>query len=241
MFDLTGKTALITGGASGIGAAIATAFHDQGARVVVLDRDLEAARHQAESLGVDARSVECDVTSEESIARALAGVEGQVDILVNCAGVALLDAVDELAPDSWRTTVDVNLTGTFLMCRAVGSRMKRGGRIINMASQAGSVAIERHAAYCASKFGVIGLTKVLAVEWGGRGITANTISPTVVMTELGRKAWAGPVGDAHKAEIPAARFADPGEIAAAAVYLASEEAAMVNGTDLVVDGGFTAH
>ena len=128
------------------------------------------------------------------------------------------------------------------MARAAGRRMiaaGRGGRIVNLASQAGTVAIEGHVAYCASKFGVIGLTRTLALEWGRHGITVNSISPTVVLTDLGRSAWSGAKGDALKAQIPTGRFAEPEEIAAAAVFLASAEAAMVNGADLVVDGGYT--
>jgi NAD(P)-dependent dehydrogenase (short-subunit alcohol dehydrogenase family) len=105
-----------------------------------------------------------------------------------------------------------------------------------MASQAATVALDQHVAYCASKFGVVGVSKVLAAEWGPRGVRVNTISPTVVLTELGRKAWDGPHGDALKKLIPVGRFAYPDEIAAAAVYLGSDAAAMVNGADLVIDG-----
>jgi D-threitol dehydrogenase (NAD+) len=108
-----------------------------------------------------------------------------------------------------------------------------------MASQAGSVAINQHVAYCASKFAIIGMSKTMALEWGQHGITVNTISPTVVLTELGRKAWAGPVGEAFKKEIPTGRFAEPEEIAAAAVFLASQATNMINGADLLIDGGFT--
>ena len=138
-------------------------------------------------------------------------------------------------------TIDVNLKGTFLMCQAVGSGMIEagGGVIINMASQAATVALDQHAAYCASKFGVVGLSKVLASEWGPQGVRVNTISPTVVLTELGRKAWDGPRGEALKKLIPVGRFAYPGEIAAAAVYLAADASAMVNGADLLIDGGYT--
>jgi NAD(P)-dependent dehydrogenase (short-subunit alcohol dehydrogenase family) len=127
------------------------------------------------------------------------------------------------------------------MCREVGARMLENGRgkIINLASQAATVALQDHVAYCASKFGVVGLTRVLALEWGGRGVTANTISPTVVLTPLGINAWDNPKGMAHLAEIPVGRFAMPEEIAATAAFLASGAADMINGADLVVDGGFT--
>ena len=114
-----------------------------------------------------------------------------------------------------------------------------GGRIVNLASQAASVALAEHAAYCASKAGVLGLTRVLASEWGGRGVRVNAISPTVVLTELGRKAWSGQRGEDAKAAIPTGRFALPREVAGAALFLASGAADMVNGADLVVDGGYT--
>ena len=142
---------------------------------------------------------------------------------------------------AWDATINVNLRGTFLMSQRVGRHMldQGGGKILNLASQAGSVALTDHAAYCASKFAVIGLTKVLASEWAGRGVVVNSISPTVVLTELGKKAWAGQKGEDHKALIPTGRFAYPEEIAAAAVYLASSAADMVNGVDLLVDGGYT--
>ena len=110
---------------------------------------------------------------------------------------------------------------------------------INLASQAASVALDQHVAYCASKFAVVGMSKVLASEWAGRGVTVNTVSPTVVLTDLGRKAWEGPKGDALKAQIPTGRFALPEEIAATVLFLASNASDMVNGADLLVDGGYT--
>jgi NAD(P)-dependent dehydrogenase (short-subunit alcohol dehydrogenase family) len=113
------------------------------------------------------------------------------------------------------------------------------GKIINLASQAGSIALAQHAAYCASKWGVIGLTKVLASEWAGRGVTVNSISPTVVLTELGKKAWAGEKGEAMKKLIPTGRFALPEEIAAMALFLASPLSEMINGADIVIDGGYS--
>jgi D-threitol dehydrogenase (NAD+) len=243
-FSLEGKTALVTGGASGIGAAIAEAFVTKGARVAVVDRSGEAAEETVARLGGSAAAFPCDVTSDSDVAATVPAVAdrfGPIDILVNCAGIVILAPAEELAVSDWDATLNVNLRGTFLMAQTVGKTMlaQCGGRIINMASQAASVALDQHAAYCASKFAVVGLTKVLANEWGGRGITVNTISPTVVLTELGRQAWSGAKGDALKAQIPVGRFAYPAEIAAAAVFLASDAAAMVNGADLVIDGGYT--
>jgi NAD(P)-dependent dehydrogenase (short-subunit alcohol dehydrogenase family) len=166
---------------------------------------------------------------------------GRIDILVNNAGVSVLAPAEDLAVSGWDTTLAVNLKGTFLMSQAVGKHMlaARSGKIINIASQAASVALKYHAAYCASKAGVVGLTKVLAYEWAGRGVTVNALSPTIVMTDLGRKAWEGPSGDAMKALIPAGRFAEPEEIAAVALFLASEASNMINGADVLVDGGYT--
>lgn len=243
-FSLEGKLALVTGAGSGIGAAIATAYAAKGARVAVLDLNLPAATAQAAALP-GAQAFACDVADPDSVTAAVAAVEaamGRPDILVNSAGIALLAPAEEASAESFTRTLAVNLTGTFLMAQAVARHMiagGQGGRIVNLASQAGSVAIEDHAAYCASKFGVIGLTKTLALEWGRHGITVNSISPTVVLTDLGRRAWDGPKGEAMKALIPSGRFAEPEEIAAAAVFLAAPESAMINGADLLVDGGYT--
>ncbi len=244
-FSLKGKRALVTGGASGIGAAICDAFAAKGALVAVVDLNADAAHSKANELGAGAISLACDVADPASVNNAASGALrafGGLDILVNSAGVVFLAPADELPLDYWDKTIAVNLKGTFLMSQAVGKAMiaaGRRGKIINLASQAGSVAIDQHVAYCASKFGVIGLSKVLAAEWGKHGICVNTISPTVVLTELGKKAWEGPKGEALKARIPSGRFALPQEIAAAAVFLASNGADMVNGADLVVDGGYT--
>ena len=243
-FSLSGKVAVVTGGASGIGAAIATAYAAKGAQVAILDLSSAAATEQAGRLGGSSAAFECNVSVESSVSEAVGRVHrqfGRIDVLVNSAGVVILAPAEELDLSAWSTTLAVNLTGAFLMSQKVGRIMldQGRGRVINLASQAASVALTDHAAYCASKFGLVGLTKVLASEWAGRGVTANTISPTVVLTDLGRKAWEGAKGDQLKAQIPTGRFAYPEEIAAAAVFLASDAAAMINGADLLVDGGYT--
>lgn len=242
--SLASRVAVITGGGSGIGRSIAEYFHRAGATVVILDLDEQSAQAAAEALGSRAYALACDVTNADSVAAAAARstqLAGAVDILVNSAGVALLAPADSLSESFWRTTMDVNLTGTFLVCQHFGRGMlERGsGRIINLASQAATVALTDHAAYCASKFGVVGLTKVLASEWGPRGVTANTLSPTVVLTALGRDAWDNPKGDELKKQIPVERFAEPEEIAAVAGFLASRASGMINGADILVDGGYT--
>lgn len=237
-----GLVAVVSGGASGIGAAIGAAYVAQGAEVVLVDRDGDAAASVAADIG--ARSVACDVANRVSVSQAVSSVIedlGRVDVLVNSAGVARLGPAEDLSDEFWNLTMDVNLTGTFLMCQEFGRTMlaRGSGRIINIASQAATVAISEHAAYCASKFGVLGLTKVLAAEWAGRGVTVNTISPTVVMTPLGREAWSNPKGDALRARIPVGRFAETDDVTGVAVFLASPGASMINGADVLVDGGYT--
>lgn len=243
-FPLNGKVAVITGGASGIGRAISETFAAKGVTVAVADVQLETAEKFAQGLGNGSSAHLCDVTSPDSIhstVEAVISQHGKIDILINSAGIVALAPAEELQQSAWDKTIAVNLSGTFFMSQAVGKKMlERGsGKIINLASQAGSIALHEHAAYCASKFGVIGVTKVLASEWGNRGITVNSISPTVVLTELGKKAWDGEKGEALKKLIPTGRFALPEEIAAAAVFLASSGADMINGADLLVDGGYT--
>jgi D-threitol dehydrogenase (NAD+) len=243
-FRIEDKVALVTGAASGIGAAIASAFAAKGARLAIADVDAAGAERMAATLPTESRGFRCDVSDSGSVrevAEAVVGVFGRIDILVNSAGIARLAPAEDLDAKAWADTIDVNLTGTFQMCQVVGRTMLAAGSgcIINMASQAASVALDQHVAYCASKFGVVGVTKVLAAEWAGRGVRVNSISPTVVLTELGHKAWDGPHGEALKKQIPSGRFAYPEEIAAAAVFLASGAAEMINGADLLIDGGYT--
>lgn len=244
-FPLSGKVAIVTGGASGIGAAISRAFIAKGAKVAVLDISADIAKAKAEELGENAKPFVCDVSSQQSVNDAIAAVKdqfGAIDIAVNSAGVVYLAPADEISVNDWDKTIAINLKGSFLVTQAVGRAMiaaGKGGKIINLASQAGTVAIEEHVAYCASKFGVIGMSKTFAAEWGKHGICVNTLSPTIVLTELGKKAWAGEKGEAAKKRIPAGRFAYPEEIAAAAVFLASAGADMITGADLLIDGGYT--
>lgn len=244
LFDLSNKIALITGGGAGIGNEIARTYLQKGVKVALLDR-VDTIDEIAKKLSeANAIGIKVDVTDKKQIDQAVQKVVdhfGRIDIAVNCAGVALLDAAEKLSETMWNTTININLTGTYLVSQAVGKVMlkQNHGTIINMASQAGVIALPNHVAYCASKAGVIGLTQVLALEWGPSGINVNAISPTVVLTELGKKAWAGQVGEDMKARIPMRRFAEPEQIAAAAVYLASREASIVNGANLVIDGGFT--
>nr|WP_300315330.1 D-threitol dehydrogenase [Halomonas sp.] len=248
--SLDGKVALITGAAAGIGKAIAEAYLDQDAKVVLIDRNPDIAgiasqlANQAGKTG-NAVGIVADLTDKQSLEGAVQNAItafGMIDILVNSAGVVELEPAETLSEANWDKTLSINLKSVFMMCQAVGRHMlKRGtGRIINLASQAGLVALDQHLAYCASKAGVISLTQVLALEWSPRGVNINAISPTVVLTELGRKAWAGEVGEAMKQKIPTRRFAEPEEIAMAALYLAGPGSGMISGENLVIDGGYTA-
>lgn len=173
---------------------------------------------------------------EEVVART-----GRLDVLVNCAGVATIAPALEIAPTGWERTVAVNLTGAFLVAQAAARHFAThgGGRIVTIASQAATVGLAGHVAYAASKAGLLGMTRTLALEWGPLGITVNTVSPTVVLTPLARPNWENAAGDELRSQIPVGRFAEPDEVAAAVLFLAGPGAAMVNGHDLVVDGGYT--
>lgn len=241
-FSLSGKVAVITGAAAGIGLAIAELYLKKGARVALLDRSTavhDVAQDMANTLGVV-----CDVTDKASVENAMARVVehfGQLDVLVNSAGIVALDPAQEVREQDWDATLAVNLKGVFLTSQCAGRYLlaRGAGKIINLASQAGMVALPNHLAYCASKAGVIGLTKVLALEWGPQGVQVNAISPTVVLTELGKKAWSGAVAEEMQQKIPTRRFAYPEEIAACALFLASDAADMITGANLVIDGGYT--
>jgi D-threitol dehydrogenase (NAD+) len=242
-FSLADKVAVVTGGASGIGAAIVDAYASKGVTAVVLDIAVDAAQRKV-SDGSAAAAYGCDVTNEQSVIDAIQAVRkefGRIDVLVNSAGIAVTDSAEQLTVKAWDQTMAINLRGAFLVSQQVGRIMlaQGSGTVISLASQAATVALPGHLAYCASKSGLVGMTKVLALEWAGRGVTANTISPTVVMTPLAKELWDNPEGEALKAQIPAGRFAEPEEIAAVAVFLASDAAKMINGMDVLVDGGYT--
>ncbi|HHQ6721737.1 TPA: SDR family oxidoreductase [Serratia fonticola] len=241
---LQGKVALITGGAAGIGLAIAKCYLQNGAQVVLLDRAAQVAEIAQQLDEQLALGIVMDVTDKASVEQAVAQANahfGRLDVLVNSAGIVALYPAEELPEDAWDSTMAVNLKGVFLTSQAVGHYFIRqgSGSIINLASQAGVVALPNHLAYCASKAGVIGLTQVLALEWGPHNVRVNAISPTVVLTELGRKAWSGEVAEQMKQKIPLRRFAEPEDIAASALFLASDAASMITGSNLVVDGGYT--
>jgi len=243
-FSLKGKTAIITGGAAGIGFATAEFFAKKGVNLILADLsenvDAAAKKLGLRNLGISGNV--CDAAYRASLIDAGVKTFGKVDILVNSAGIVALEKAESISGDFWNKTIDINLTASFMMAQTFGAYLienKTPGCIVNIASQAGSIALDKHVAYCASKGGIIAMTKVLALEWGKYGIRVNCVSPTVVLTELGHKAWDGPVGDAFKKEIPAERFAEPDEIAGIIAFLCSDTAAMITGHDLLVDGGYT--
>jgi D-threitol dehydrogenase (NAD+) len=243
VYDLNGQVALITGAAGGIGMAIGRLFAERGARLVLVDRS-DAVHQAAASIGPNHLAFASDVTDEAAVKQVVADAvakTGRIDILLNNAGVGLLAKAEDMSAEMWDTTMAINLRGPFLYAREVGKHMLgRGyGRIVNMASQAARVGLDQHIAYCASKAALLGMTNVLALEWSGKGITANCISPTVVETDLARRAWAGEVGENFKKKIPTGRFAQPEEIAHTALYLVSGAAGMLSGADIAVDGGYT--
>lgn len=242
-----GRVVVVTGGTSGIGHAVAQAFAAHGDRVVVVGRDAERAASVADALPAGphlglAADVSDEAAVERVIERTLAEF-GRVDVLVCSAGISVVAPAIEASAEDMRRILDVNVVGSFLPARAAARAMiEQGrGRIVMLSSQAGTVAVDEHAAYCSSKFALTGLSRTLALEWGPSGITVNTVSPTVVLTDLGRRVWDNDKGEAMKREIPTGRFAEPEEVASAVLFLASPEAGMINGADLVVDGGYTIH
>lgn len=246
-YSLENKNAIITGGANGIGYAIASLYAEKGANVFLFDiakNGEEQAQKLSNEFNIISKFIKTDVSNKKAIQLSVDSVLNEVktiDILVNNAGVVFLDNAENLSEEGWNKTILINQTAVFLVSQVVGTVMiKQGfGKIINMASQAGVIALDKHIAYSASKGAVIAMTKVLAYEWSKYGINVNSISPTIVMTDLGKKAWAGKVGEDMKKRIPNGRFCEPNEVAALAVFLASDASMMINGTNIMIDGAYS--
>jgi NAD(P)-dependent dehydrogenase (short-subunit alcohol dehydrogenase family) len=246
-FSLAGRAALVTGGAGGIGLAIARALGEAGAKVTVGDLPSESTTAAADSIG--ARFVALDVRSSASVDAAVATVlesEGRLDVAVNCAGIRHLGGpATDVTDDDWATVMDINSSGVFRCCRAEGRAMLNAGAgsIVNIASMS-AYAVNRpqpQATYNASKAAVVMLTKSLAVEWAKRGVRVNSISPGYVETPLTERSRTMPERLEEWLRLtPMARLAQPHEIAGAAIFLASDASTFVTGTDIAVDGGYTA-
>jgi len=249
LFRLDGYVSVVTGGGSGLGEAIALGLAYFGSEVILFDVNqdgMERVKGRIEGLGARADTYRVDVTSWESILEcrnAIREKQGKVDVLVNCAGMNIRKPVAELRPEEYRKIIDVNLSGTFLCCKAFGELMvaRGSGSIINMASINAHIAMEKQAGYASSKGGIVQLTKVLALEWARHNVRVNALSPahhkTPLVIELVKDpAWYQDL----VGRIPLGRFAEAYEIIGPAVFLASKASSFVTGTSLLTDGGWTA-
>ena len=247
--DLNGRRAVVTGAGKGIGRAIALELARAGADVFAVSRtrsDLDSLGDEIRPTGVRYGCCVVDVRDRATAERAAACAEealGPPDVLVNNAGVADNAPATEVTEEQWDTTLEINVKGAFFLSQALGRAMLDSGwgRIVNVSSQAGLVALEEHAAYGASKGAMNMMTKVLAVEWGSRGVTVNAVAPTVILTPMGEAFWNAPERrDPMLAKIPAGRFGKPPEVASVVAFLASDQAALINGAIIPIDGGYTA-
>ena len=241
MFSLIGKTALITGASGGIGAAIAKALHDAGATIAISGTRVEALEKVKTEVGERVHILPCNLSNPEEVEKLVPAAEaalGGLDILVNNAGITKDGLAMRMKDEDWSSVLDVNLTANFRLARAAMKLMmkKRFGRIINITSIVGVTGNPGQANYVASKAGLIGLTKSIAQELATRGVTANCVAPGFIATPM-----TDGLNDKQKeailARIPAARMGTPADIAAAVLYLASDEAGYVTGQTLHVNGG----
>jgi NAD(P)-dependent dehydrogenase (short-subunit alcohol dehydrogenase family) len=246
---LSGKTAVITGASKGLGRAMALALGGAGAKLALVSRNkehLQTVAAEARELGTEAEVFVADVTSEAQVnqlQRAVAAKCGQVQILINNAGINIRKPSVEFTLEDWRAVLDTNLTSVFLMCRAFVPPMKGQGygRILNLTSIMSHVAIAGRTAYAASKSGLLGFTRALALELVGDQITVNGISPGPFATELNKPILENPEANAQfLSKIPLGRWGRPEEVGQLAVYLCSDDAGFITGTDILIDGGWTA-
>jgi NAD(P)-dependent dehydrogenase (short-subunit alcohol dehydrogenase family) len=249
-FDLTGQVALVTGAARGLGRAISLALAHAGADVALGLRDLNAPgglASQIEAMGRRALPLQMDVNRPDQIFRAVDDTVhhfGHLDILVNNAGIAPDNLAENVREQDFDLTLAVNLKGTFFASQAAGRVMirQKSGRIINMSSQAGFVALPTESVYCMTKAAIAHLTKCLAVEWGKHNITVNAVAPTFIHTPGTEECLANPEFRADVVERIAAlhRIGEPMDVAGAVVFLASRAASLITGTTILIDGGWTA-
>ncbi len=249
-FDMTGKVAIVVGGAGGIGEATARMYAAKGAKIVIADlKDNceEVAALITQDTGAEAIGIRCDVTSDESVDNLVAKtVEhfGEINVLAAMPGFVDLYRANEIDIATVEKHININAIGVFRVCKAVANQMiaqGKGGKIVCVTSQADFIAINKHVGYTMSKAALVGMIKVCALEWAEYGINVNGVAPTVVNTYMGEKAWQGKVKTDMIEKIPAHRFAETDEIAAAVLFLSTAESNMITGEDLVVDGGFTIY
>ncbi|ADJ48841.1 short-chain dehydrogenase/reductase SDR [Amycolatopsis mediterranei S699] len=241
-FDLTGRTAWVTGAGKGLGRAMATALAAAGAQVAVTSRTEADLTALAAELGDDTvvlpGSVDEPGFAEECVERI-----GKLDVLVNCAGISpTFRRSEKVSEDDWHRVLRVNLDGTFFCARAAGNRMlaQGSGSIVNVSSVHATTGFDRIAAYAASKGGVEALTRVLAVEWADRGVRVNSLAPGYFATDLSHGLISSSWGEVVRRAIPQGRIGDASELAGAVVFLASDASSYVTGSTLFVDGGWTA-
>ena len=249
-FDVTGQVALVTGAARGLGRAVSLALAHAGADVALGLRDVTSDAGvvaEIEAMGRRAMPLQCDVSDVGQVRAAVDDVVerfGRLDILVNNAGAAPENPAERVVEEDFDQTLAVNLKGTFFACQAAGRVMigQGGGRIVNMGSQAGAVALPGEAVYCMTKAAIAHLTRCLAVEWGQHGINVNCVAPTFIRTPGTEEALADPDFEADVVERIAAlhRIGEPMDVAGAVLFLCSPAAALVTGHTLMVDGGWTA-
>lgn len=247
LFDLTGRVALVTGGAGALGLDMARALQQAGAGVVLLGRNPDALAAAARQLdGGEVTTVVADVTDPGQVqdaVRAAREWKGRLDVLLNAAGTHVIRPTHELAFEEWQRVISVNLTGTFLCAQAVAPIMRDqgGGKIINVGSVMTTYGLPRRAAYAASKGGIATLTRSLAQEWGPWGICVNAIAPGFFRTRLNEALFRDPAWvNRLEARVALRRPGRPGDLAGAVIFLASAASDYVNGQVLYVDGGFTA-
>lgn len=243
------KVALVTGAAQGLGLATAALLARRGFHIVATDiQPLEAALARIGSDGGGCVGISGDISSEDfvrELAARIAGEHGALDVLVNNAGISCIAPAEDTTAEQWQRVMGVNLFGPFLLCKYLGAQMLRrgAGSIVNVASVAGLAGISHRSAYNASKHGLIGLTRTLAAEWGGRGVRVNAVCPAWIKTEMdATDQGSGAYSDRDIVDrVPQARFARPEDVAEAISFLAdTQRSGFVNGTTLTVDGGWLA-